>query len=313
MSETVIHIENDVPSPDNGWAPAKVERLREWQERCKIQSFAHMMAGDHYGFMFMALNIPNIVLTATATLFSGAALLSEDNALPLTLIALLSTASATILAGILQSVDPSQIAAAHASISAGYDRVVLQINAELVNDVHERINGVRFVRQISNSMTQLATGSTQIPLRIWNRMKRQFRDLDVGPSPISSLPAITLVNGVAPGHNRSDDLQSSPMQQSTTPLTTQERITQIRLGRAPSHAVSTAAAIAAAAVSLPITQRSVTTIDMSAGVQPDMVSGVGASCMDIATSNTMPRFGLRPPVVRASQDWLFDFQNNRNM
>lgn len=164
-SDIVIHHHHH--HHDNGWTAHKEQQLRRWQQFCKIHSYSHALANEHYRKRFFRLTVPNIVLTGVCTVFSGSALLVPDQAFALTLVALISSAIAVGLGSWLQSSNPATVASVHADRSAKYQSLVIDIDAELIKGNAERIQCVDFIHEVQTQMTELATSGSAVPLKIW--------------------------------------------------------------------------------------------------------------------------------------------------
>lgn len=136
-----------------------------------MQSYCHALSHAYFSTIFTRLIIPSILLGAAATIFNGAALLAPDQAVPLTIVALLSTALTTAIGTWIQSSDPSSTAAAHAQMASGYQRIILEIDSELTNEPDERMNGTKFIYRVKDHMSELATGGVTVPLEIWNNVR----------------------------------------------------------------------------------------------------------------------------------------------
>ena len=151
---------------NNNWNTRKEQQLRDWQQKCKIRSYCHSMTYEYYTSQFKRCILFNIISSVLATIFNGAALLDPINVIPLTLIALCSSALVAGVGTWLQSSNPANTASANAKIASSYQRIIIEIDSELTNDLFERVNGTKFIHRISHQITELTNSAVIIPLDI---------------------------------------------------------------------------------------------------------------------------------------------------
>lgn len=162
------------PHDLNNWTDIKEKKLLDWQQQSKLHSLGHIRAQEVYTKKNTVLQIPSIIFGAIAVFSDGIALLWHEYHTPFIITALLLTAMATILDGILQTTKPSDVASCHADMAKGYNRLILQIDSALTKEYDERANGITFLNMIEQELIALKTGNVSIPLSIWNTIKKDF-------------------------------------------------------------------------------------------------------------------------------------------
>lgn len=158
----------------NGWTEAKKIKLLEWQRQSRLHSLGHGRAQEMYARKNNYILLPSISLGAIAVLFDGIALVWENHSVPFIIGALIITAIATILDGVLQATKPVEVAACHEDMAKGYNKIILQIDSMLTKDYDERENGIIFLTKIEKELISLKTGGVKIPLNIWSGVKQDF-------------------------------------------------------------------------------------------------------------------------------------------
>jgi hypothetical protein len=120
----------------------------------------------------------------------------------------------------LKTTDYSCLASNHEAMSKGYNRIILDIESELANEVIERINGVKFLRQIQERLISLSTGGQSIPDGIWESVETTLQVHPLTKDKIASqnsalkvalvaTPPVTRTDGV-PAPSQSEH-ERSPM------------------------------------------------------------------------------------------------------
>ncbi len=174
----IIHLNSDYDefqqNSNNNWNARKENQLREWQQKCKIRSYSHSLTHEYFALRFKQCIIFSIISSALSTVFNGASLLNPTNQIPFTLIALFSSAMVAGVGTWLQSSNPASTASSHAQIASGYQRIILEIDSELINDPPERTNGAKFIHRVSDQISELATSAVIVPLDIWMRVTRRI-------------------------------------------------------------------------------------------------------------------------------------------
>jgi len=212
------------PESNNNWTRVKEAKLLEWQQQSRLHSLGHSRAQEIFAGRNNAMMIPSIIVGAIATLIDGIALLWQDQTIPLVATALLLTAIATIISGILQATKPIEVAASHEEMAKGYNRIILQIDAMLAKEYRERMNGMRFLTKIEEDLINLKTGVIKIPDYIWIGVKNEFiagecdflkMHDDQGyiglPKTRETIVDIDISSAVAPPVTDEDDLTVEPM------------------------------------------------------------------------------------------------------
>ena len=181
-TDQITHPEDFKTNEHNNWNTRKEQQLRDWQQKCKIRSYCHSMTYEYYTSQFKRCILFNIISSVLATIFNGAALLDPINVIPLTLIALFSSALVAGVGTWLQSSNPANIASSNAKIASSYQRIIIEIDSELTNDIFERVNGTKFIHRISHQITELTNSAVIIPLDILTHVINNVANgtLDVG-------------------------------------------------------------------------------------------------------------------------------------
>lgn len=159
---------------NNHWTEAKEKKLLEWQQQSRLHSLGHGRAQELFYQKNNNMMLPSIVFGAIATLFDGIAVIWTDNYIPFVITALIITACTTILDGIIQATKPISIAAGHADMAKGYNKIILQIDAMLSKETHERDDGSSFITKIEEELITLKTGGIKIPSDVWKGVRNGF-------------------------------------------------------------------------------------------------------------------------------------------
>jgi hypothetical protein len=157
----------------NNWTEHKIKKLNEWTHISKIYSTCHSKAQEYYYKQFNYITITVIICGALATVLEGANLLLSRPSIGIGIVVIILTSSVSGLNLWLNSKNPAETASAHESMSKGYNRIILKIESELVNDEQERENGVKFIAEIRDNLTDLSAGSKSIPLKIWDAVNKE--------------------------------------------------------------------------------------------------------------------------------------------
>ena len=152
----------------NNWTEQKLGKLKDWMRLSQIYSTCHSKAHDYYHAQFMRITIWVIFLGALAAVLEGANLLLESKKIGLGVTVIIITSTVSGLNVWLNSKNPAEAASAHENMSKGYNRIILKIESELTNDEQERVNGVKFLEEIRDNLTDLSTGGKSIPSWIWD-------------------------------------------------------------------------------------------------------------------------------------------------
>lgn len=158
----------------NNWTDQKIKKLTEWCQISKIYSTCHSKAQEYYYKQFNYITVAVIAFGAVAAVLEGANLLLDAQSVGLGVTVILLTSTVSGLNLWLNSKNPAENAAAHESMSKGYNRIILKIESELSNEEMERENGVKFVAEIRDNLTDLSAGGKSIPLKIWETVNRDF-------------------------------------------------------------------------------------------------------------------------------------------
>jgi hypothetical protein len=159
----------------NNWSESKLNRLKQWIEISQIYSICHSKTCEYYSSRFNQATISVIFLSAMATVLEGANLLADNPSMGLGISVIVCTSLASALNLWLNSKNPTELASAHENMSKGYNRIILKIESELANDDNERTNGVKFINEIRDNLTDLSTGSNTIPSFIWKKVNSDLR------------------------------------------------------------------------------------------------------------------------------------------
>ena len=162
----------------NNWTEAKIKKLAEWIQISEVYSTCHVKVQEYYVRQFNIITITVIILGIIATFLEGTNLLMSKPSLPIGIAVLVCSTSVSGLNLWLNSKNPSEAAASHENMSKGYNRIILKIECELTNDETERENGVKFMNDIRDNLTDLSTGGHPIPREIWNQFNKEFSTSD---------------------------------------------------------------------------------------------------------------------------------------
>jgi hypothetical protein len=192
----------------NNWTEQKIKKLNEWSHISKIYSTCHSKAQEYYHKQFNRITVAVIACGALAAILEGANLLLASPSIGLGVTVVLLTSAVSGLNLWLNSKNPSETASAHESMSKGYNRIILKIESELANDDKERENGVTFLTEIRDNLTDLSTGGKSIPLSIWYDVNKDHVSVSVtrnrtvrvqqqavAPVPVEAAPVVDVENG----------------------------------------------------------------------------------------------------------------------
>ena len=194
----------------NNWSDHKINKLQEWCQISKVYSTCHSRSQEYYHKQFNFITLSVIICGALAAVLEGANLLMSSRSIGVGVTVVLLTSTVSGLNLWLNSKNPADTASSHENMSKGYNRIILKIESELANDEAERENGVKFVAEIRNNLTDLSTGGKSIPLKIWQQVNKELnlkpvkealKDEDLKASKhlteSSSAPEIDIFNPVA--------------------------------------------------------------------------------------------------------------------
>lgn len=153
----------------NQWTDTKIKELLQYSSLAKMHSNAHVMAERYYNRKYMSVTLFIAILNSIGTLFEGTNMLLKQRYIGLSVVVLIVSAISVVLSQWLSSKDPSKLAANHAEMCKGYNRMSLTIDFELAKEPDERQPGVDFLTSIGKSMIDLSTGGTVIPEHLWNK------------------------------------------------------------------------------------------------------------------------------------------------
>lgn len=162
----------------NNWSDLKIKKLAEWVQISEVYSTCHVKVQEYYYKQFNAITISVIILGIVASFLEGANLLLSKPSLGVGIGVMLCTSTVSGLNLWLNSKNPAETAAAHENMSKGYNRIILKIECELTNDENERENGVKFMNDIRDNLTDLSTGGHPIPRKIWDQFNKEFSKSD---------------------------------------------------------------------------------------------------------------------------------------
>jgi hypothetical protein len=162
----------------NNWSELKIKKLGEWVRISEVYSTCHVKVQEYYYKQFNVITIVVILLGILGSFLEGANLLLSKQNLGVGITVMICTTTVSGLNLWLNSKNPAATAAAHENMSKGYNRIILKIECELTNDEHERENGVKFMNDIRDNLTDLSTGGHPIPQKIWEQFNKEFSASD---------------------------------------------------------------------------------------------------------------------------------------
>lgn len=166
---------------DNRWTETKVNSLISHVKMSQIYSLCHTHAYEYYKRLFGRTTVFITFLSAATTILEGANLLLDEPFIGISLTILFCAALSGILGTYIKTKDPSQMAAAHQELSKGYNRIVLEIEAELSQEPEERQPGQEFIRSITKSLIELSTGGQILPSFIFNKINNEIKSGNLKP------------------------------------------------------------------------------------------------------------------------------------
>lgn len=172
---------NDISTSLNNWTEQKLQKSKDWMRQAQIYSTCHSKAHDYYHAQFIRITIWVIFLGALAAMLEGANLLLDSKSIGLGVTVIMITSTVSGLNVWLNSKNPAEAASAHENMSKGYNRIILKIESELTNDEQERVNGVEFLQEIRDNLTDLSTGGKSIPSWIWDDVNNVNNVNNVAP------------------------------------------------------------------------------------------------------------------------------------
>ncbi len=173
-SSTSANISTSINATNN-WTEQKLGKLTEWMHLSQIYSTCHSKAQDYYQIQFSRITGWVIFLGALAAVLEGANLLLANRSVGLGVTVVILTSTVSGLNVWLNSKNPAETASAHENMSKGYNRIILKIESEITNDDQERVNGVKFMEEIRDNLTDLSTGGKSIPSWIWESVNKDVR------------------------------------------------------------------------------------------------------------------------------------------
>lgn len=135
------------------------------------------------------------ILGAVTTVLEGTSLLIEEDrssaSLGLGIAVLVCAALSGILGSYIRTKDPSQLAASHQDMSKGYNRIILDIEAEMALDPSERKSGSEYIKWLSSTLQEMSTGGQILPTFIFNSTQRQIDSGELDPAKIWGNDSLT--------------------------------------------------------------------------------------------------------------------------
>jgi len=172
----------DVVIDTNKWTDKKTQKLLADSDISKIYSLCHARAYEYYKRSFQRITMIIALLGATTTILEGTNLLLDKPEIGIGVAVLICAALSGVLGQQMNSKDPSTLAAAHQEMSKGYNRIILNIEAELVNEYDEREPGTDFLKSITKSLIDLSTGGQILPTFIWKEIEGEMDSNKLDPN-----------------------------------------------------------------------------------------------------------------------------------
>lgn len=166
---------------DNKWTERKTKKLLSDSDSSKLYSLCHTRAYEYYKRQHQWTTMIIAYLGAITTILEGTNLLLDEPILGISVAVLICAALSGVLGQRINIKDPSASAAAHQDMSKGYNRIILKIESELVNEPNEREPGTEFLKSITKSLIDLTTGGKIIPTFIWNKVQQDVGDGKIDP------------------------------------------------------------------------------------------------------------------------------------
>jgi hypothetical protein len=157
----------------NNWNDQIEKKLLEWHNKCKTYSWAHVVTKDNYEDLFTYTIIPVICMGIFCSVFSTLAAIYTTKPI----YAIVSAICGALSSGLsfwIQNKNPTEIAADHEKLSQGYNSVALAIETELTQSRADRIDGSRFLNNISSRMNNLVEGGPVISDDIWKDITDKY-------------------------------------------------------------------------------------------------------------------------------------------
>jgi hypothetical protein len=161
----------------NDWNNILELKLKKWALLCDEYSLIHEYQVHHYTKQNKYLFVPTIILSSLSTVVSGISTGSSINNLihdynyMLSIIALVLSGISTAIITYTQTIKPEQKIATHKSLSKTYKLINYKIETELALNRKDRINGLVFIKDISQQLQDLIENSDTASLLVLNKIK----------------------------------------------------------------------------------------------------------------------------------------------
>ena len=158
----------------NDWNNIIELKLNKWALLCNEYSLIHEQQSIYYSAQNKRLFIPSIILSSLSTIISGVSTGSNINNniqfYWLSIATLILSGASTALITYTQTTKPEQKAAIHKSLSKTYKLIYYKIETELSLNINDRVNGLTFIKDISEQLQDLIQNSESASLSALNHL-----------------------------------------------------------------------------------------------------------------------------------------------
>lgn len=167
---------------NNGWNDKNEKLLSYWKEESHIIIWLNTQALNELKFINKALSIPAILISAisSATLFSN---FNTDNKSERVNIIILIIGILLIISTFIQSLKEflnlDKNIRQHINIIKTNQMLILDIQEQLNQEIHDRVNGKDFLSKIKLKKADMVRNNVEIPPKIYKKMERAIENGDI--------------------------------------------------------------------------------------------------------------------------------------
>lgn len=167
---------------NNGWNKRNEKLLSYWKEESHIIIWLNTQALNELKFINKALSIPAILISAisSATLFSN---FNTENDSERVNVIILIIGILLIISTFIQSykefLNLEKNIRQHISTIKANQILILDIQEQLNQEIHDRVNGKEFLSKIKLKKADMVRNNVEIPAKIYKKMERAIENGDI--------------------------------------------------------------------------------------------------------------------------------------
>lgn len=167
---------------NNGWNEKNEKLLAYWKEESHIIIWLNTQALNELKFINKALSIPAILISAisSATLFSNFNTNNNSERVDYTLLVIgILLIISTFIQSLKEFLNLEKNIRQHINIIKTNQMLILDIQEQLNQEVHDRANGKEFLSKIKLKKADMVRNNVEIPPKIYKKMERAIENGDI--------------------------------------------------------------------------------------------------------------------------------------